>query len=378
MTIDRAAIAKANAMTRDAMERTIAAGQEIGLQVTAYLRGEEVVNQNIGLADPATGRPVEPDTLFNAFSVAKGIAVTALHLQAERGLIEYDAPVARYWPEFAANGKSGTTVRHVITHVSGTPQMPAGTTIEDMCDWDLMTSRIAALEPVAEPGTQATYQALNHGWLIGEVVRRTDSANRSFGQFVRDELGEPLGAPDLWFGLPEVQEPRVARLVNTIPLEQRAGLHAQAMPMNLSLVPEVFERSDVRRAEIASVGGIFTARSCARIWAMLANGGSLDGVRLLSSERVATFNQPRTATNLADAVLMGHRVAISEAGYWLGGAITGSPTAIYHPGAGNSVAWADLETGLAVAICHNRMYAAGSDNPQLPIAAAIREALCLV
>lgn len=363
--------ARAAAAVRAAIEAAIAAGDEIGVQVCAYLNGQELVCESAGLADETTGAKVADDTIFNVFSVAKAITVTALHIQAERGLVDYEAPVMTYWPEFGTHGKDKTTVRHVITHSSGTPQMPAGTTVEEMCDWDLMVRRIADLTPVAPPGTQATYQAINHGWLIGEIVRRTDSANRTFGQFVRDEIGEPLKAPDLWIGVPPSVVPRIAKLTNVAPREERKGGHAEAMPMNLSLTPEVFERPDVRAAEIPAVGGIFSARSCARVWAMLANGGELDGVRLLSAERVASFNQPRRTPGLSDTVLMGRQVAISEAGYWLGGP-SGDPQAIYHPGAGGSVAWTDPKTGMAVAFCHNRM---GGKSPVPAIAQALKDTL---
>ncbi len=373
MTIDPARKATATARVRDAVQQSIDAGAEIGVQVAAYLAGEELVNISAGLADRVTGRPVAQDTLFNVYSVAKAISVTALHLQAERGLVDYDAPVTRYWPEYGQNGKDKTTVRHIITHSSGAPQMPEGTTVEEMCDWDLMVSRLAALAPVAEPGTQATYQAISHGWLVGEIVRRTDGSKRSFGQFIREDLGEPLKAPDLWIGVPASAVPRIARLTNNNPLEQRAGGHAAAMPMNLSLIPEVFERPDVRAAEVASVGGIFTATSCARVWAMLANGGELDGVRLLSADRVAAFNQPRKTPGLSDTVLMGRTVAISEAGYWLGGP-SGNPEAIYHPGAGGSFGWADLDSKMAVAFCHNNM-GSGGKSPIGAIAAALRDTL---
>jgi CubicO group peptidase (beta-lactamase class C family) len=384
MTIGAQARLAANVRVREAMDRAIDAGGEIGLQVVAYLDGEEVINQAAGLADPATGRAVQPDTLFNVYSVTKAITVTALHVQVERGLIDYDAPVVSYWPEYGANGKAATTVRDVITHRAGVPQMPHGTTPEDMCDWDLMTSQIAALTPIAPPGTRALYQSLTFGWLVGEIVRRSDGGRRSFGQFVREELGEPLDAPDLWIGLWPEAEPRVARLTNASPGGAYTGLTSASMPAQLALVPEVFERPDVRRAEVAAVGGVFSARSCARVWAMLAQGGELDGVRLLSPELVATFNQPRANIGEEDPVMFGRALPISVAGYWLGGDQTPvcaarSSRAICHPGAGNSIAWADFDTRLAVAICHNRMYqpASRADDPLMPIADALRDALRL-
>ena len=201
-----------NAHVRAAIDRSISSKNEIGVQVVAYLKGREVVNQSVGLADPDTGTPVRDDTLFNVFSVSKSISAVALHVQAERGLIDYDAHVIDYWPEFGANGKEATTVRDVITHRSGVPQMPDGLAPQDLANWNLITSRIAELQPVAPPGTKALYQSMTFGWLVGEIVRRSDGCKRSFGTFVREEIGTPLNAPDLWFGLPPEHDHRVARI----------------------------------------------------------------------------------------------------------------------------------------------------------------------
>jgi CubicO group peptidase (beta-lactamase class C family) len=374
-----------NAHVRAAIDHAIASGREIGVQVVAYLKGEEVLNQAVGLADPAADIPVREDTLFNVYSVSKSITAVALHLQVERGRIDYNARVTDYWPEFGANGKEATTVRDVITHRSGVPQMPEGLEPGDLANWDMMTNRIAALPPVAPPGTKALYQSMTFGWLVGEIVRRSDGCRRSFGSFVREEIGAPLGAPDLWFGLPPEHDHRVARLTNATPPRPPAtGLTAASLPAQLALVPEVFERQDVRRAEIPAVGGLFTARSCARVWAMLANGGELDGVRLLSSELVATFARPRNNSGEPDPVMFGRALPITIAGFWLGGSeppvcAAADPRAICHPGAGNSIAWADPVTGLAVAFCHNRMIQPTSRqaDPFLPVANAVREALGL-
>jgi CubicO group peptidase (beta-lactamase class C family) len=156
------------------------------------------------------------------------------------------------------------------------------------------------------------------------------------------------------------------------------------MPPPVGLVPEVFERADVRRAGIAGVGGIFTARSCARFWSMLANGGALDGVRLLSADRVAAFNIPRTRADEPDLVMFGMALPLSGAGFWLGGpqppvAAVKYARAICHPGAGNSIGWADVDTGLAVSVCHNRMKdpMTREEDSVLMIADAVRRALDL-
>lgn len=369
----------------DAIAGLIADGREIGVQVAAYLDGRLVVDSWGGLADPATGRAVDGDTLFNMFSVTKPLAATALHIQVARGLVDYDARVADYWPEFAANGKGPTTVRDVLTHRAGIPQMPAGVTPELMCDWDWMIKGLEQLTPLAPPGEKALYLSMTFGWLVGEIVRRTDPGHRSIGRFIREEIALPLNAPDIWVGLPDDQVGRVARLTNAappLPPEHLPPLYTASMPPQVDLIPEVFERPDVRRAEIAGVGGIFSARSCARFWAMLAQGGELDGVRLLPADLVAMFNTPRPFSDEPDPVMFGLPLPLGIAGFWLGGdnppvAAAKHPRALCHPGAGNSIGFADPQTRLAVAITHNRMQAAYTreEDTALIIAEAVREQL---
>jgi CubicO group peptidase (beta-lactamase class C family) len=378
---------EADATVHAAIEKAVAAGTEIGVQVAAYYQGRLAIDTWGGLADERTGRKVDGETLFNVYSVAKAVTATALHMQVDRGLIEYDAPIARYWPEYAAHGKQKTTVRHALTHRAGIPQMPEGVTPERMCDWDWMVREIAALKPLAEPGTKTLYQAMSFGWLIGELVRRTDPKQRSIGRFIREEIAEPLGITDLWIGIPDHVESRIARMTNAtppIPEEYLPPLFRLAAPAAVELGPEVFELPNVRRAEIAGVGGIFNARSEARFFAMLANGGELDGVRLLSKELVATFNTPRANTEEPDTVMFNMPMPITIAGFWYGGdrpvvRPIRNPRAFCHPGAGGSIGWADPEVNLAVAICHNRMFVpqSATDDPILVIADAVRAALGL-
>ncbi|WP_022981582.1 EstA family serine hydrolase [Ideonella sp. B508-1] len=378
---------EANAPVQRAIDEVIASGREIGLQVAAYHRGRLVVDAWGGVADPATGRLVDGDTLFNVYSVTKAVAATALHLQAERGLIDYDTPVARYWPEYGVRGKAGTTVRDVLTHRACVPQMPEGVTPERMCDWDWMTRAIAELAPLAEPGTKTLYLSMTFGWIVGELVRRTDPTHRSLGRFVREEIAGPLRAPDLWIGVPDAEFPRIARQVDAmvpVPPEHLPPLFLASMPAAVALVPPVFERPDVRRAEVAGVGGIFTARSEARFWAMLAGGGELDGVRLLSPQRVATLNTPRARSEEPDQVMFGFPIPITIGGFWFGGehppvCSARSPRALCHPGQGGSIGWADPDRQLAVAICHNRLFNPGTreEDAILTIADAVHAALGL-
>ncbi|MBB6426859.1 serine hydrolase domain-containing protein [Sphingopyxis sp. JAI128] len=367
---------------RAAMAAAVESGAETGLHVVAYHRGRKIIDLWEGVADPATGRKVEADTLFNVYSVTKAVTATALHIQAERGHVDYDAPIATYWPEFAAGGKEGATVRHALTHRVGVPQMPEGVTPEMMCDWNAMTTAIAALPPLAPPGEKTLYQSMTFGWIVGEIVRRTDPEGRDFRQFILDEICASLGLADLWLGIPDAAEPRVAIMSDRNagdPPPPLATLFSQSMPPQVALVPPVFERPDVRRACIPGVGGIFNARDEARFWALLAEGGALDGVRLLSEERVAGFSNVRDNGDEPDPVMFGIPIPISTGGYWLGGHRVSSPRAIWHPGAGGSIGWADPDNRLAVAICHNRMFNTRTveDDPILPISHAVMAAVGL-
>ena len=241
-------MAAANAVVQKAIDAVIGAGREVGLQVAAYKDGKLVVDAWGGVADPASGRKVDGDTLFNVYSVTKAVAATALHLQAERGLIDYDAPIVKYWPEYGAHGKERTTVRHVLTHRACVPQMPEGVTPEMMCDWDAMMRAIADLKPLAEPGTKTLYLSMTFGWIIGELVRRTDPRRRSFGRFVREEIAAPLGITDLWIGLPD--DGRAARgEADRCDGAGAAGVPAAAVP-----------RLDARGCRVAP--GRFRAARC--------------------------------------------------------------------------------------------------------------------
>jgi CubicO group peptidase (beta-lactamase class C family) len=265
--------------------------------------------------------------------------------------------------------------------------MPAGVTPARMVDWDWMVQAIADLEPLAEPGTQTLYLSMTFGWILGELVRRVDPQGRTLGRFVREEIAAPLGITDLWIGIPDAVEPRIARQIDAmvpVPADDLPPLFLASMPEAVALVPAVFERPEVRRAEVAGVGGIFNARSEARFWALLAQGGELAGVRLLSSGLAATLNTPRARSEEPDPVMFGFPLPITVGGYWFGGehppvCSVRNPRAICHPGQGGSIGWADPDAQLAVAICHNRLFnpATAAEDALLPIAEAVRRGLGL-
>lgn len=351
---------------------------ELGVQVAAYLDGTLIVDAGAGVADPRTGRTVDERTLFASFSVTKGVVAMAVHLQAERGLLDYAAPIARYWPQFGANGKQRITVRHLLGHQAGLPWLPDGVTPERQADWAWMIEAIECSTPVTAPGMNC-YHALIWGWIAGELVRRTDPRRRSFPVFLREELLAPLGVEDLYLGVPPAEDARVAWLEGGGP---PACLPSPGFLRGMP--PAVYPCADVYNTEIAwrtvnpGAGVVSTARAMARCYALLAGRGAVGGVRLLSTARVESFLALRDGGEQDDAYL-GAPSPMGAAGLWVGGDRAGAnpvvgpnPRLLYFPGAGGALAWAELDTGLAVAICHNRMLAAPDPHPFTPIAEAVR------
>jgi CubicO group peptidase (beta-lactamase class C family) len=353
----------------EALKLAVGRGED-GVQVAAYL-GEELI------VDAWTGRAVDGDTIFPCFSVAKGVTSTAVHLQAERGLLDYSDRIADHWPEFAANGKGEATIEHTLSHRLGLPEMPPGLTPDRLDDWDAIVDLLAAQVPVTAPGTVNSYHPLTFGWVLGEVVRRSDPEHRPFGRFVQEEICEPLQIDSLFLGVPDGDLDRVATLRSepAAPLPpERAALRARTVPPEIELVPEVYNRRDVLQACIPATGVTANARSLARLFALYANGGELDGTRLLSEQRVRSFTQRRASYDEIDQTHF--RVTpVSAHGFWVADAIAGeSPGLICNVGAGGAVVWADLETGLAAAVCHNRMFGAVpvDEHPLVPLGDAVR------
>ncbi|MDX3457142.1 serine hydrolase [Streptomyces sp. ME02-8801-2C] len=362
-----------------ALDRARELGEK-GIAVAAYHRGELIVDAVAGVADTEKGTPADERTLFPVFSVTKGVTATAVHLQAERGLIDLQAPIAHYWPEFGANGKDTVTVEQALSHRAGIPQMPDGVTPDLMADWDWMTRRIGQFTPIHEPGTANAYHVLVWGWVLGEVVRRTDPARRPFDRFVAEEICAPLGVTDFHLGVPDADLPRVATLYggNDFSIVDEHNISPRAVFPG----SEVHNQRTVLQTVDPGAGAVATARAVARIFAMLAEGGELDGVRLLSRERVATFTRPRAGADDPDKVLT-IPVWFGANGFWLGGEEGASDPlvgdhrdVVYSPGAGGSLAWADLRDRLAVAICHNDMDTPAVVSPErtfAPVVRAVRE-----
>jgi len=364
-----------------ALDRAIELG-ETGISVAVYHRGKLVIDQAAGLADPKTGRNATVDTLWPVFSVTKGVVALSLHMQAERGLVDTSAPVAKYWPEFGCNGKEKITVTDALCHRAGIPQMPPGVTAELQADWDWMTRQIANFTPVFEPGTANAYHVLVWGWIIGEVVRRTDPKQRSYAAFIQDEICRPLGITDFHLGLPDALLDRVAKLSggNGFGLDDIYNV----CPLPVFPGSDVHNQPVVQKAVVPGAGAITTASAVARIFAVLAGRGKLDDVRLLSDERAAALVEPRDNPYDADKVLP-IPVWFSKSGYWIGGEpgfseplVGDHRDILVSPGAGGSLAFADLRDNIAVAICKNNMDAPAILEPErtfAPIMRAVREIL---
>lgn len=347
-----------NNEVRNVLESLVQDGGEIGVQVAAYLDGKLVIDAWAGLADEASRSPVDGGTLFTAFSISKGITATCIHILADRGVLDYDAPIANYWPEFAARGKASATIRHALTHRVGIPQDPPGFDIGMMCDWSAVCQAVAGLEPLWEPGTRIHYHALTYGWILGEVVRRVDG--RPIKRFLQEEVCRSLGITDLYFGAPPEAERRIATLRNTPGLAE--SLSGMGIPMNHPLrdPAATFNRPEVRRATIPGAGAIVNARSLARHYAVLAGGGALDGVRLLSQERIAIAGTPQfEEPDIIDLRWWtGHGL-----GYTLGsgsGPRKGLPHALGYEGVG-TLGFADPSRGFAFAFLKNLLDMSSSE-----------------
>lgn len=337
---------------RDAFADNFRAHGEWGAAVCVVVDGAPVVDLWGGLADVAGNRRWERDTLVNVFSVGKGMVALCCARLEGAGALDTDAPVSRYWPEFASAGKESVTVRHLLSHQAGLPavrrRLPAGA----MLDWPLMVEALAGQEPWWEPGAAHGYHTNTFGFLVGEVVRRV--SGRSPGTFLHEEIAGPLGA-DIHIGLPEAEHGRVAefRWPGEPPAEREpAGLDTEELmrfnaymnPSGLSGAGAVNTRA-WRAAEIPSTNGHATARGVARVYAALAGGGEIDGLRIVEAEALA-----RAAT---EHVYGDDRILGRPSRFGLGFQLTQperplgpNPGAFGHFGAGGSLGFCDPDAGV--------------------------------
>jgi len=361
---------------RDAFVKNFERGDEVGASVAVTQDGEPVVDLWAGDAD-SHGTPWVEDTIVCVFSTTKTMVATCMLVLADRGEIDLSAPVSRYWPEFAQNGKEAVEVRHVMSHSAGLPGFdPPLEKIEELYDWDNIVGRLAAQAPWWEPGTASAYHATTQGYLLGEIVRRV--TGRTLGTFFREEIAEPLGA-DFHIGLDPVHDARVGE---TIAPTQTPGDSAVYEPGSVmarmtagaQLDPAVEPlTTEWRRAGMPSGGGFGNARSVARVHSALACGGTVDGVRLLSKAGVERVLEEQTN---GEDLAMGAPMRFGM-GFALNSPqmpISPNERAFLWGGWGGSLAITDLDARVSIAYVMNRMAAEG-DRRGGRLAAAVYKSL---
>jgi CubicO group peptidase (beta-lactamase class C family) len=344
-----------------------------GAAVCVYHEGRKVVDLWGGVRDEED-RPWCEDTMAMSFSTSKGITSTLIHILVDRGLIRYDDPIAHYWPEFAQGGKGTISVRDVMTHRAGLSRLrPLLDHGERILDWDHMVNAMELAE--ARPTAHSAYHALTYGWLTGELIQRV--TGRPLQDVIRDELATPLQLDGLYIGSPPEAIERSAQLSGRLgssqpgligkifsegaadaltlfhrligsPLDPRHMLDALVPPG----IVEAFWHDRILEVPVPAVNGLFTARSLARLYAMIAEGGKLDGVEILSPAMIPQIGKVHVETR--DRVIpikMGWRLGYHTA-FTSRGSIA---SAFGHFGFGGSGAWADPDRRLSVAMVNNRL-----------------------
>jgi CubicO group peptidase (beta-lactamase class C family) len=350
----------------------LGAPDALGAALAITVDGAPVVELWGGHADLARTRPWRRDTLVHFYSVSKGLTAACAHVLLDRGALALDAPVARYWPEFAQAGKGDISLAWLLSHRAGLPALRAPMPPESLYDWQAMCAALAAAEPCLPPG-QVGYHPVTWGWLVGELVRRVDG--RSLGRFLREEIAEPLGL-DLHVGLGPGEEKRAAEITAIAPPPEIAeGFAAAARGGELPLIARAFvnpmgtgdhNSPAHRRAEIPAINGHGTALGLARFYGALARGGELDGVRILSA---AAVERARTLQVEGMDALLGMPVRLGL-GYWLcqpgvpGFELGPNPGAFGHPGAGGSLGFGDPTARVGFGFVTNQLSSSLAIDPR--------------
>jgi len=344
-----------------------------GSALCVYHRGECVVDIWGGTRN-ADHDPWEKDTLSLSFSTTKGMASTLLHILIDEGKADYDDPVSKFWPEFAKNGKEAITLRQVMCHEAGLHRIrDMVEDVHEILDWPHMVEVMENATPAYKPGTAHGYHALTYGWLVGEIIQRIE--NKSFPDVLKDKLADPLALDGLYVGLPDHEFHRKAELTTqtthskTSPVADTGRgfeiirkllywlsfgkfdldhFRAALQPKGVSRMD--FNSDDVARATIPGANGIFTARSLAKVYAALAGGGEVDGVRIVSEDRIKRINEiQNTSSDLTLLIPMRWRLGFHRVFDWFSPKSRG----FGHAGYGGSGGYADPDRQLALGLTLN-------------------------
>ena len=341
---------------REALERNLQ-DEELGARVAVDLDGEIVVDIWGGHTDVEQTKPWTEDTIVNVWSTTKTITSLAALMLVDRGELDVYAPVAKYWPEFAANGKEDVEVRHLMSHTSGVSGWDPPIVGEDLYGWESSVAKLAAQAPWWEPGTASGYHAMNQGHLVGEVIRRV--SGKTLKQFVAEEIAGPMGA-DFQIGAREEDAGRISDVVPPPPLPFDLSALDPASPMARTFTGPVAVAADAntaawRAADMGAINGHGNARSVVQIMRVMSLGGEAGGVRLLSPETIElVFDQQSDNVDLVLGVPLR---------FGIGFALPKHETIPYIPdgkicfwgGWGGSLIVMDLERRLTIGYTMNRM-----------------------
>jgi CubicO group peptidase (beta-lactamase class C family) len=372
---------------REELERNFKGRGEIGAAVAAYWRGERVVDLWGGSRSIDGGAPWNEDTMVVVMSCTKGFAAMTLAVANARGWLDYDAPVARYWPEFAQNGKGAITVRQLLGHEAGLVVLDEDLSIDRMRDLDDVAHVLARQKPAWPPGTRHGYHAISLGLYAQELIRHVDPAHRTLGRFFHEEIAEPLGL-DFYIGLPrEIPNERIAELETLSRTRALAALRTtppvlirkMLWPWSLLRKSMLFADLDWKdrrslEVELPAGNGVGTARAMARAYAVFAEGGTELG---LTHETMARILAVPNVERTKDEVLgIPSHFSLGFLRPGPGVAFGSSPRAFGAPGAGGSFAFADPDANLGYAYVMNKMNFYLSDDPrEKPLRDAIYRAI---
>jgi CubicO group peptidase (beta-lactamase class C family) len=349
---------------KHAFEKNFELGLEVGASFAVSLNGKLVVDIWGGFSDSAKTNPWEKDTIVNVFSTTKVMTALCIHLLVDRGLIDVEAPVAKYWPEFAQASKENILVKHLMSHSAGLPGFDEKIPVEALYDWDRIIGLLASQKPWWKPGSKIGYHMITFGYLLGELVRKV--TGKSLGEFFRDEIAVPLNI-DFHIGLPESFDSRTSEIIPPdevfakwlIVLAKLFLKTAVKVLYNPNLENVDFNSREWRSAEIPSSNGHGNARSIANIGSILACGGMYDKKKILSMSTVEKAIEPQISGR--DKILL-----YSPAKFGLGFGLLNDdlllgPRSFYWSGAGGSICVMDLEKKLSIGYAMNKMYMKGED-----------------
>ena len=367
---------------RKIFEKSLEDGFELGGAICLEVKGEKVLDLWGGHKDQDRTEAWEENTIVNVFSTTKGIAAICLLQLIEKGLIDIEKPVSNYWPEFSQNGKEDIPVKYLFCHKSGLCGVKEPLEAGAFSDWDLICNQLAKQEPLWEPGSAHGYHAITYGHLVGELLKRVDG--RTIGTYFKEEIAEPLDL-DFWIGLPDSEFDRVSDIYPSKPSSFQflfpllAKLPKFLLPGPTKFLvdfgdtskpvgaafnnPPIVSNNGMeantkkwRNAEIPAANGHGTARSIAKLYGVLANGGSLDDLYILSPD---TIEMGRTTQADGKDLVLGGMHTRFGLGFMLGTeniSMGPNPDAFGHGGAGGSLGFADPDNNISLGFVMNQMH----------------------